>query len=213
VLVIGGGSVGANAARMALGLGAAVVILDRAIDRLRELDQIFAGTIATGYATEFEVEAQLAQADLVIGAVLVAGAKAPHIVARDQLALLKPRSVLVDVSIDQGGCFETSRPTTHSDPVYEVDAISHYCVANMPGAVPITSTRALTNATLPYVVRLADHGVGTALTADPGFLSGLNVTAGLLTNEAVARAQGREWTPPSDALRATAVGTREPVAS
>jgi alanine dehydrogenase len=198
VLVIGGGIVGANAARMAVGLGADVTVLDRSIDRLRELDQIFAGAVQTGYSTGLEVEARLAEADLVIGAVLVKGAKAPHVVSRAQLALLKPRSVLVDVAIDQGGCFETSRPTTHSDPVYEVDGISHYCVANMPGAVPITSTRALTTATLPYVVRLADQGAPAALAADPGFMAGLNVAAGLVTNEAVAHDQGREWTDPGE---------------
>ena len=200
VLVIGGGIVGANAARMAVGLGADVTVLDRSIDRLRELDNIFAGTVQTEYATRLAIEARLADADLVIGAVLVKGAKAPHVVSRAQLGLLKPRSVLVDVSIDQGGCFETSHPTTHSDPVYEVDGISHYCVANMPGAVPITSTRALTNATLPYMVRLADQGAAAALTADPGFLAGLNVAAGRVTDEAVAHDQGREWTPPAEAF-------------
>jgi alanine dehydrogenase len=207
VLVIGGGIVGANAARMAAGLSADVVVLDRSIDRLRELDQIFAGAVQTGYATSLEVEARLAEADLVIGAVLVKGAKAPHVVSREHLSLLKPRSVLVDVSIDQGGCFETSHPTTHSDPVYEVDGISHYCVANMPGAVPITSTRALTNATLPYVVRLADEGAPAALGADPGFLAGLNVAAGRVTDAAVAGDQGREWTAPETVFAtAPAVG-------
>ena len=199
VLVIGGGIVGANAARMAVGLGADVTILDRSIDRLRELDQIFNGTIQTGYSTGLEVEARLTEADLVIGAVLVKGAKAPHVVSREQLKLMKPRSVMVDVAIDQGGCFETSHATTHTDPVYEVDGISHYCVANMPGAVPITSTRALTNATLPYVVRLAD-GVEDALRSDPGFLGGLSVRDGKLTDPAVATDQGREWTAPEEAL-------------
>jgi alanine dehydrogenase len=202
VLVIGGGIVGANAARMAVGLGADVTVLDRSIDRLRELDQIFNGTIQTGYSTGLEVEARLAEADLVIGAVLVKGAKAPHVVSREQLKLMKPRSVMVDVAIDQGGCFETSHATTHTDPVYEVDGISHYCVANMPGAVPITSTRTLTNATLPYVVRLAD-GVEDALRSDPGFLGGLSVRAGQLTDQAVAGDQGREWTAPEEALAAT----------
>ncbi len=202
VLVIGGGIVGANAARMAVGLGADVTVLDRSIDRLRELDQIFNGAIQTGYSTGLEVESRLAEADLVIGAVLVKGAKAPHVVSRAQLALMKPRSVMVDVAIDQGGCFETSHATTHTDPVYEVDGISHYCVANMPGAVPITSTRALTNATLPYVVRLAD-GVEDALRSDPGFLGGLSVRAGRLTDAAVARDQVREWTAPEEALAAT----------
>jgi alanine dehydrogenase len=202
VLVIGGGIVGINAARMAVGLGADVTILDRSIDRLRELDEIFSGAVNTGYSTGLEVEARLTEADLVIGAVLVKGAKAPHVVTRAQLPLMKPRSVLVDVAIDQGGCFETSRPTTHVDPVYEVGGISHYCVANMPGAVPVTSTRALTNATLPYVVRLADQGVSAALTSDPGFLGGLSVHEGRLTDETVAEDQGREWTPPAEALTA-----------
>jgi alanine dehydrogenase len=199
VLVIGGGIVGANAARMAAGLGATVTVLDRSIDRLRELDDLFAGRVQTGYATVLETEARLAEADLVIGAVLVKGAKAPHVVTRAQLALMKPRSVLVDVAIDQGGCFETSHPTTHTDPVYEVDGISHYCVANMPGAVPITSTRALTNATLPYALRLAD-GVQAALAADAGLLGGLSVIDGKLTDAAVAGDQGREWTAPEEAL-------------
>jgi alanine dehydrogenase len=206
VLVIGGGIVGANAARMAVGLGADVTILDRSIDRLRELDQIFAGSVQTGYATGLEVEARLAEADLVIGAVLVKGAKAPHVVSRVQLAQLKPRSVLVDVAIDQGGCFETSHPTTHTEPVFEVDGISHYCVANMPGAVPITSTRALTNATLPYVVRLADEGAHAALNADSGFMAGLNVAGGRLADAAVAGAQGRESTTPAQALRLATAG-------
>ena len=204
VLVIGGGIVGANAARMAVGLGADVTVLDRSIDRLRELDSIFAGTVQTEYATGLAIESRLAEADLVIGAVLVKGAKAPHVVSRAQLGLLKPRSVLVDVSIDQGGCFETSHATTHSDPVYEVDGISHYCVANMPGAVPITSTRALTNATLPYVVRLADQGAAAALAADPGFLGGLSVHAGRLTDAAVAADQGREFTVPTEAFATAA---------
>jgi len=200
VLVIGGGIVGANAARMAVGLGADVTILDRSIDRLRELDNDFAGSVNTGYATALEIEARLAESDLVVGAVLVKGAKAPHVVSREQLKLMKPRSVLVDVSIDQGGCFETSHATTHSDPVYEVDGISHYCVANMPGAVPITSTYALTNATLPYLVKLCDHGVRDALAADPGFLAGLSTHEGRLTSEPVGRDQGREFTAPAEAL-------------
>jgi alanine dehydrogenase len=204
VLVIGGGIVGAHAARMAVGLGADVTVLDRSIDRLRELDSTFAGAVQTEYATGLAIESRLAEADLVIGAVLVKGAKAPHVVSRAQLGLLKPRSVLVDVSIDQGGCFETSHATTHSDPVYEVDGISHYCVANMPGAVPITSTRALTNATLPYVVRLADQGAAAALAADPGFLGGLSVHAGRLTDAAVAADQGRDFTAPTEAFATAA---------
>jgi alanine dehydrogenase len=205
VMVIGGGIVGTNAARIAVGLGAEVIVMDRSLDRLRELDTIFDGAVSTVYASSLEIESRLPEADLVVGAVLVKGAKAPHVVTRDQLSLMKRRAVLVDVSIDQGGCFETSHPTTHSDPVYEVDGVSHYCVANMPGAVPITSTRALTNATLPYVLRLADEGAAGALGSDPGFLSGLSVHAGRLTDEAVARDQGRDWTPAAETLAPTPV--------
>ena len=153
VMVIGGGVVGMNAALIALGMQATVYVFDRNIDRLRELDLIFGGRADTCFATTLSIEERLADADLVIGAVLVKGAKAPHVITREQLKLMKPHAVLVDVSIDQGGCFETSRATTHSDPTYEVDGITHYCVANMPGAVPITSTYALTNATMPYVDR------------------------------------------------------------
>jgi alanine dehydrogenase len=200
VIVIGGGVVGQNAAKVAIGLGADVFVYDRSIDRLRELDAIFDGRASTCYASSLEIESRLPEADLVIGAVLVKGAKAPHVISRDQLSLMKERAVLVDVSIDQGGCFETSHPTTHSDPTYEVDGVIHYCVANMPGAVPITSTSALTNATMPYVLRLADDGAANALAADPGFLSGLSIVAGQLTDEAVARDQDRDWTPPEQAL-------------
>jgi alanine dehydrogenase len=138
--------------------------------------------------------------DLVIGAVLVRGAKAPRVITRAQLALMKRNAVLVDISIDQGGCFETSRPTTHTDPTYEVDGVTHYCVANMPGAVPITSTYALTNATMPYVLKLAASGPAAALAADPGFLAGLNVCGGELTYEPIAHDQGLEWTDPLEAL-------------
>jgi len=210
VIVIGGGVVGQNAAKVALGLGADVFVFDRSIDRLRELDAIFDGRVSTCYASSLEIESRLPDADLVIGAVLVKGATAPHVVSREQLALMKRRAVLVDVSIDQGGCFETSRPTTHSDPTYEVDGVTHFCVANLPGAVPITSTSALTNATMPFVLALADRGPREALAADPGLLAGLNVAAGLLTERAVAASQGAEWTPPEQALErigtAVAVG-------
>jgi len=210
VIVIGGGVVGQNAAKVALGLGADVFVFDRSIDRLRELDAIFDGRVSTCYASSLEIESRLPDADLVIGAVLVKGATAPHVVNRQQLALMKRRAVLVDVSIDQGGCFETSRPTTHSDPTYEVDGVTHFCVANLPGAVPITSTSALTNATMPFVLALADRGPREALAADPGLLAGLNVAAGLLTERAVAASQGAEWTPPEQALErigtAVAVG-------
>ncbi|HEX6666631.1 MAG TPA: alanine dehydrogenase [Solirubrobacterales bacterium] len=207
VMVIGGGVVGENAARVAVGLGADVFVYDRSIDRLRELETSFDGRISTCYASTLEIEQRLPEMDLVIGAVLVKGAKAPHVISREQLGLMKERAVLVDVSIDQGGCFETSRATTHSDPTYEVDGITHYCVANMPGAVPITSTNALTNATIPFALRLADEGAEAALAADPGLAAGLNVAAGRVTNEAVAHDQGLEYTPPAVALG------REPVAA
>jgi alanine dehydrogenase len=202
VMVIGGGVVGLNAAKIAIGMEAEVYVYDRSIDRLRELDLLFDGWASTCFASTLEIEQRLPEVDLVIGAVLVHGAKAPHVITRQQLSLMKPGAVLVDVSIDQGGCFETSRPTTHSDPTYEVDGITHYCVANMPGAVPITSTYALTNATMPFVVKLANQGVVGALRSDPGFLAGLNVSAGKVTYEPVAIAQGLEHVTPQDALAA-----------
>jgi alanine dehydrogenase len=204
VMVIGGGVVGQNAAEIAIGMGAETYVYDRSIDRLRDLEVLLNGSCSTCYASTLEIESRLPEMDLVIGAVLVHGAKAPHVITREQLRLMKRNSVLVDVSIDQGGCFETSRPTTHSDPTYEVDGITHYCVANMPGAVPITSTYALTNATMPYVVKLADLGVHRALGSDPGFMRGLNVAAGRLTYQPVAADQGLEFTAPEDALAAVA---------
>ena len=200
VLVIGGGVVGQNAAEIAIGMGAETYVADRSIDRLRDLESILNNRASTVYASTLGIEALLPEVDLVVGAVLVHGAKAPHVITREQLGLMKQNSVLVDVSIDQGGCFETSRPTTHTDPTYEVDGVTHYCVANMPGAVPITSTYALTNATMPYLVRLANQGAEKALAADPGFLDGLNVAAGKVTYEPVARDQGLEYTPPAQAL-------------
>ena len=202
VMVIGGGTVGRNAAEVAIGMGADTYIFDRDIDRLRALEVTLDRRCSTRFASTLDLEALLPQADMVVGAVLVRGAKAPHVITRAQLRLMKPGAVLVDVSIDQGGCFETSRATTHTDPTYDVDGITHYCVANMPGAVPITSTRALTNATLPYVVGLADQGPHAALANDPGFLAGLSVAAGKLTYEPVARDQGLEHTPAHDALEA-----------
>ncbi len=192
VLVIGGGVVGMNAAFIAIGMEADVFVFDRSIDRLRELEVAFGGRASTVYSSTLAIEEMLPAADLVIGAVLVAGGRAPHVVTRAQLGLMKPHAVLVDVSIDQGGCFETSRPTTHSNPTYEVDGITHYCVTNMPGAVPITSTYALTNATLPYVVELAERGVHEALEANPGLRMGLNVKNGEITHAAVAEALGLE---------------------
>jgi alanine dehydrogenase len=202
VMIIGGGVVGLTAAEIAIGMGAETYILDRNIDRLRELDFLLNNRCSTVFSTTLNVERMLSEADLVIGAVLVHGAKAPHVVKRSQLRLMKENSVLVDVSIDQGGCFETSRPTTHTDPTYEVDGVTHYCVANMPGAVPITSTFALTNATMPYVVKLASEGLDGALGSDPGFMAGLNVAAGKVTYEPVARDQGLEYTAPQEALSA-----------
>src|SRR3954469_8714708 len=202
VKIIGGGVVGMNAAFIAIGMEADVTVFDRSIDRLRELDVALHGRADTCFSTTLAVEQHLADADLVIGAVLVHGARAPRVVTREQLSLMKPHAVLVDVSIDQGGCFETSRPTTHSDPTYQVDGITHYCVANMPGAVPVTSTYALTNATMPYVLKIADHGVQAALATDPGFLQGLNVCGGKLTYEPVANDQGLEFTPAAQALEA-----------
>jgi alanine dehydrogenase len=188
VLVIGGGVVGMNAAFIAIGMEADVFVFDRSIDRLRELDVAFGGRASTIYSSTLAIEEMLPAADLVIGAVLVQGARAPHVIAREQLALMKRHAVLVDVSIDQGGCFETSRPTTHSHPTFEVDGVTHYCVTNMPGAVPITSTYALTNATLPYVLELADSGVDRALEENPGLRMGLNVRGGEITHPAVAQA-------------------------
>jgi alanine dehydrogenase len=204
VVVIGGGVVGTNAARIAIGMGADVYIYDRNIDRLRELDQFIGEHADTCYASTLDIEQRLPEADLVIGAVLVHGAKAPYVVRRDQLKLMKPGAVLVDVSIDQGGCFETSRPTTHTDPTYEVDGILHYCVANMPGAVPITSTRALTNATLPYILHVADAGVAGAARESPGLAKGVNVVDGKVTYKPVADATGQPYTELFEALGATA---------
>ncbi|MDO9407377.1 alanine dehydrogenase [Patulibacter sp.] len=202
VVVIGGGVVGVNAALVAKGMGADVLVLDRNIDRLRELDLLLGDGASSVHSSTLAIEELLPQADLVVGAVLVHGAKAPHVITRQQLGLMKPGAVLVDVSIDQGGCFETSRPTTHTEPTYEVDGVTHYCVANMPGAVPVTSTRALTNATMPHVVRLADLGAVEALRADRHLLAGLNVAGGKVTYAPVALDQGREAVDPLVALDA-----------
>jgi len=200
VMVIGGGVVGMNAAFIAIGMEADVFVFDRSIDRLRELEVIFGGRCSTVYSTRLAVEEMLPSADLVIGAVLVHGARAPYVIRREQLALMKPGAVLVDVAIDQGGCFETSRPTTHRDPTFEVDGITHYCVANMPGAVPITSTYALTNATLPYAIALADLGVDEAIRRDPGLRPGVNVAGGKVTHPAVAEGVGMDYVPVEEAL-------------
>ena len=200
VVVIGGGAVGMNAAFIAIGMAADVFVLDKSIDRLRELDIAFGGRCSTVFSTSLAIEELLPAADLVIGAVLVHGARAPYVVRREQLATMKPGAVLVDVAIDQGGCFETSRPTTHRDPTFEVDGITHYCVTNMPGAVPITATYALTNATLPYALALADHGVAEAIRRDPGLRPGVNVAAGEVTHPAVAEGVGETYVPVEEAL-------------
>jgi len=200
VMVIGGGAVGMNAAFIAIGMEADVFTFDVSIDTLRNLDTVFAGRASTVYSSTLAVEEMLPRADLVIGAVLVPGAKAPKVITREQLKLMRRNAVLVDVAIDQGGCFETSRPTTHHDPVYEVDGVTHYCVANMPGSVPVTATFALTNATLPYALALADHGVAGAVERDPGLRLGVNVAAGKVTHPAVAEGVGAEYTPVEEVL-------------
>ena len=201
VAVLGGGVVGLNAARMAVGLGAEVTIIDRSLPRLRQLDDIFGGRVRTRYATVEAVEEECLAADVVVGAVLIPGAAAPKLVGREMLAEMKKGAVLVDVAIDQGGCFETSRPTTHAEPTYEVDGIVHYCVANMPGAVPVTSAQALNNATLHYGLMLADRGL-RALADDPHLMDGLNVHRGRITNRAVAEALGYEAAEPEAVLAA-----------
>jgi alanine dehydrogenase len=190
-----------NAARLAAGVGAEVVVLERSIPRMRELDDMFLGRVLTRYSTLDAVEEEVLRADVVIGAVLSAGAAAPKLVRREHLARMKPGSVLVDVSIDQGGCFETSRPTTHADPTYEVDGVVHYCVANMPGAAPRTSSEALVHATLPFGLALADRGL-EALGDDPHLARGLNVLAGQITHPAVAQALSRPFADPYGAWTA-----------
>jgi alanine dehydrogenase len=200
VVVIGGGVVGTNAIRVAMGMEAQVTVIDRSLPRLKELDFQFGGRLNTIYSTVEAIEQYVADADLVVGAVLVPGAAAPRLVTRAMLKEMRAGSVLVDVAIDQGGCFETSRPTTHSSPTYVEERVVHYCVANMPGAVPRTSTFALNNATLPYTLALAGKGYARALGEDPHLLAGLNVHRGALTCEAVAKAQGLGYVPPVEAL-------------
>jgi len=200
VVIIGAGVVGTNALQVAAGAGARVTVLDRNIERLRQLDLVFGNRIATRCSTGHAIEESLADADLVIGAVLVPGAAAPKLVTRAMLAGMKRGAVLVDVAIDQGGCFETSRPTTHADPTYVVDGIVHYCVANMPGAVARTSAHALNNATLPFVLALADKGWRRALADDEHLRRGLNICRGEVTHEAVAQALGFSWRDPGECL-------------
>ena len=200
VVIIGGGIVGYNAAVIALGLGANVTILERSIDRMRHLEEILSGRVSLLMSSSLQIEESVAEADVVIGAVLIPGALAPKLITRETLGEMKDGAVFADVAIDQGGCAETSRPTTHSDPVYVVDAVTHYCVANMPGAVPITSTKALTNATLPYVEAIAEHGLVEAVARDRALARGVNVLDGKITYEAVAEAHGLEYSPLDDML-------------
>ena len=195
VVILGGGTVGINAAMMALGLGARVTIVDRSLPRLRALDEIFRGQVVTIYSTGAYIAESVRRADLLIGAVLVPGDSAPRLVTREMIGTMKKGAVIVDVAVDQGGCIETTRPTTHSAPTYEVDGVVHYCVANMPGAVPRTSTFALTNATLAYVLRIADRGFRDALADDPSLRAGVNLLGGKVTHEAVARSQNLPYVP------------------
>ncbi|MGB5039542.1 MAG: alanine dehydrogenase [Nitrospira sp.] len=195
VVVLGAGVVGTSAVRIAVGMGARVTVINLDLDRLRFLDDLYGGRIATCAATESAIERAVVEADLVIGAVLVPGARAPKVVSRGLVKKMKPGSVIVDVAVDQGGCCETTRPTTHSDPVYVVDGVLHYCVTNMPGIVPHTSTLALTNTTLPYIVRLASEGVEKAIRSDPGLAKGVNVMNGRITCQGVADAYGLRFTP------------------
>ena len=204
VVIIGGGVVGTSAARMAIGLEARVTILDKSVTRLQQLDTQFGATLNTIFATTDAVEQHVRAADLVIGAVLVPGAETPRLIKAADVAAMRRGSVIVDVAIDQGGISETSRPTTHDNPTYLVDEVVHYCVANMPGAVARTATFALNNATLPYLLALADRGWAAALAADPGFAAGLNVHAGEVTHPAVAKILGYSYTPPEKAIAAAA---------
>jgi alanine dehydrogenase len=200
VVVIGGGIVGYNAALIALGLGADVTIIERSVDRMRDLETSLPGGVGLLMSSGLQIEESVARADVVIGAVLIAGALAPKLVTREMVRAMKEGAVICDVAIDQGGCFETSRPTTHSEPVYVVDGVTHYCVANMPGAVPITATKALTNVTLPYVEAIASHGLADAVHRDRALARGVNVLEGRITYEAVANAHGLDYTPLEDVL-------------
>ncbi len=200
VCIIGGGIVGTNAAKIALGMGAKVTMVDLNLNRLREIDDIFGGRIYTLASNSYNVARAVQQADLVIGGVLIPGAAAPKIVTREMVSKMKKGAVIVDVAIDQGGCVETARPTTHSDPAYEVNGVVHYCVTNMPAAVPNTSTLALTNATFAYVLRLAQHGAKTAILKDDGIAEGVNTYLGTLTYKAVATSQNKEWRPVRELL-------------
>lgn len=201
VVVLGGGVVGTNAVRVAMGMGARVVVIDKSLERLNLLDLQFGSKIMTIYSTTDAIERHAATADLIVGAVLIPGGSAPRLIRRDMLSTMRPGSVMVDVSIDQGGCFETSHPTTHQKPTYIVDGVVHYCVSNMPGAVPRTSTFALNNVTLPFVLALANFGYEQALRQDPHLLNGLNIFRGKLTHQAVASALQQEYTPAEVMIR------------
>lgn len=203
VMILGGGVVGTNAAKMAAGMGADVTMLDLNLQRLRYLDDIMPANVNTYMSSEYNIRELIETHDLIIGAVLIPGAKAPNLITRDMLKDMRPGTVLVDVAVDQGGCIETCKPTTHEDPTYIIDDILHYCVANMPGAVPRTSTMALNNATLPFVVALADKGYRQAMLDDQNLLRGLNVYRGQLTYEGVALDQGKTYVPAADALKTT----------
>jgi alanine dehydrogenase len=205
VMIIGGGMVGYNAAVIAIGLGANVTILERSLDRMRHLEEVLSGRVSLVMSSSLQIEESVQDADVVIGAVLIPGALAPKLITREMVAGMKEGAVLADVAIDQGGCAETSRPTTHSEPVYTVEGVTHYCVANMPGAVPITSTKALTNATLPYVEAIADFGLAEAVARDPTLARGVNVLDGQVTYEAVADAHGLDYRPLDDVLPLSAV--------
>ena len=204
VVVIGGGIVGYNAAVIALGLGAQVTILDRSVDRMRHLEEILHGRVNLVMSSTLEIESSIVDADVVIGAVLIPGALAPKLLTREMVTGMQDGAVFCDVAIDQGGCAETSHATTHDDPVYVVDGVTHYCVANMPGAVPVTSTKALTNVTLPYVEAIADHGLAAAVARDPALARGVNVLDGRITYEAVAEAHNLDYAPLIDVLAAPA---------
>jgi alanine dehydrogenase len=205
VVVIGGGMVGYNAAVIALGLGANVTILERSIDRMRHLEEVLSGRVSLVMSSSLQIEESVRDADVVIGAVLIPGAVAPKLITREMVRGMKEGAVLADVAIDQGGCAETSRPTTHTEPVYTVEGVTHYCVANMPGAVPITSTKALTNATLPYVEEIAEYGLAEAVARDRTLGRGVNVLDGKVTYEAVADAHGLDYQPLEDVLPLSAV--------
>ena len=202
VCIIGGGIVGTNAAKIALGMGAKVTLIDNNLNRLRELDDIFGGRLYTVASNSYNIETAVSAADLVIGGVLIPGAAAPKLVTKAMVAKMKKGAVIVDVAIDQGGCIATARPTTHTDPSYEVDGVVHYCVTNMPAAVPNTSTLALTNATFPYLLKLARLGAEAAILDDKGFAEGVNTYNGVLTYKAVAEAQLRQWTPVASLVHA-----------